>query len=88
MKNKDKLLHGLDGLRSDKWIQTTSNMDYKHTAWGLLRKLVAANPPVPNKPSINPNLIATQIVNLSKAIQKQLRSKAPMNSSCSAPFTL
>lgn len=98
----DELVKSLDDARKSEWFNSVSQMDFKHSsrkAWTLLRKLGSANPSTSSKPSIDPNLIARHIVNVSKADSdkpftrkinselKSLRSQTLPNSSYSHPFS-
>lgn len=79
----DELIHSLDSGRREKWKKTVENMNFTHSsrkAWSVIRKLGTAAFPNKIDPGINPNLIATRIIQLSKvpvenAIKRDLRKK-------------
>lgn len=67
----DHLLELLDAARRTKWQETTENMNFTHSsreAWAILRHLGEASKPVKIKSSMDPEKIASAIVDNSKAV--------------------
>lgn len=74
----DDLLSSLDAGRRLKWIETTTNTDFKHSsrkAWNLLKKLGASQPVTQNQSPVTADNVATRIVDLSRAPQDRQHTK-------------
>ena len=69
----ENLLHALNKNRKEKWQETVSNLDFTHSsrkAWTLIRKL-GCDPTIETKhPTVNPNTIATRLLQASKITEK------------------
>jgi Reverse transcriptase (RNA-dependent DNA polymerase)/Endonuclease/Exonuclease/phosphatase family len=66
----EDLLYSLDTRRQEKWINTMNSLNFTHSsrkAWGLLRKLGGAKMTTASTPKINPEAVASRIVETSKA---------------------
>uniref|UniRef100_H3A720 Endonuclease/exonuclease/phosphatase domain-containing protein n=1 Tax=Latimeria chalumnae TaxID=7897 RepID=H3A720_LATCH len=64
-------LNTLDAARRQRWIECVESLDFTHSshrAWGLKRKLGAANPVVAPDVKVKPNAIAAYLVANSKGL--------------------
>uniref|UniRef100_H3AJ77 Endonuclease/exonuclease/phosphatase domain-containing protein n=1 Tax=Latimeria chalumnae TaxID=7897 RepID=H3AJ77_LATCH len=96
------LLDTLGAARHQRWIECMESLDFTHSsrrAWGLLRKLGAANPVVAPDVKVKPNTIAAYLVANSKGplnkqykqeVKRQLRkvmTACPESSALSTHFS-
>lgn len=97
------LLEALNEQRKQKWRDETEDMNFTHSsrkAWSLLRKLGSATTPRNSRTKVNPNLIASKVLNSSKAPLRKNRIKnmkrkvrcqkkqLQENDTFSSPFTM
>uniref|UniRef100_H3A7H8 Endonuclease/exonuclease/phosphatase domain-containing protein n=1 Tax=Latimeria chalumnae TaxID=7897 RepID=H3A7H8_LATCH len=73
------LLNALDAARRQRWIECMESLDFTHLscrAWGLLRKLGAANPVVAPDVKVKPDAIAAYLVaNSKEPLNKQYKQE-------------
>lgn len=98
-----ELLRTLDDARRARWSKTMDDMSFTRSsrnAWSLLRRLGGASKANPQRPSINPNLVASRIVQSSKVRPdkeftrrirckySKLRRRTRRNGDLSSPFSV
>jgi hypothetical protein len=68
----DAILNSLNAARKEKWNDLMTNMNFTHTSrssWNLLRKLGAAKQTKNSATNINPNSIASRLLNVSNSVK-------------------